>query len=141
MELNELLEDGWHDAKTDPPDTDRVVQVAWDDGSTGPNSMAFFDGKSVMPDDGSRYWWSHPQITTLTEGSVLAWKERTGAAWVAMMLDEHGLDGYPAVQTRDLKSLYSTAWNDAIREALNLIVPDGNPELAREKIFALYVEV
>lgn len=72
--IEELLGEGWHDAEEDPPDSDRIVQIAWEDGSFGPKTRGFYDGMAEIPDSGRRYWWQFP-MTLLPDGSVLAWKE------------------------------------------------------------------
>jgi hypothetical protein len=67
---------GWHPA-SEPPDDDRVVQVAWDDGSTGDASFAFYDSKAMTPPEEEKYWWSYPGMSILPVGHVLAWREQS----------------------------------------------------------------
>jgi hypothetical protein len=67
-------EDGW-ESPDNPPDDDRLVQVAWDDMSTSEKALGFYDGIAEIPDSGRRYWWSHPQMTKLNKGAVGAWRE------------------------------------------------------------------
>lgn len=73
--LDELLEHGWRDAKDDPPEDDRRVQIAYDDGSFGPRSVGFCD--SVAGDEsGRRVWWSsRGGMGRLADGVVLAWRD------------------------------------------------------------------
>jgi hypothetical protein len=73
--LEVLIDEGWTPA-SEPPDTDRVVQVAWDDGSYTPTSLAFYDGKAVIPQEPRKYWWTHPGLSILPEGSVIAWRDK-----------------------------------------------------------------
>lgn len=71
-------EDGWR-AADDPPDSDRTVQIAWDDGSSSLNTLGFYDGIAEIPDSGRRFWWSSPMgrgFSQLPQGCVLAWRER-----------------------------------------------------------------
>lgn len=51
--------DGWM-SPTEPPNSDRVVQIAWDDMSFSQNSLAFYDGLAEIPDSGMRFWWGSP---------------------------------------------------------------------------------
>jgi hypothetical protein len=74
MTLQELIDAGWFPADT-PPNNDRIVQVAWDDGSTGESALCFYDSKSTIPQENERYWWSHPHIQILPPGHILAWRE------------------------------------------------------------------
>lgn len=76
-----LGEDGWM-SPAEPPNTDRTVQIAWDDMSYGPNSLGFYDGIAEIPDSGRRFWWSSPAgrgFHQLSAGSVGAWRERPSA--------------------------------------------------------------
>ena len=73
-ELKILLDAGWRDARLDPPENERLVQVAWDDGSTGPNAFCFYDSKAETPGDGKRFWWTMT-IEPLPDGHVLARRE------------------------------------------------------------------
>jgi hypothetical protein len=73
--LLQLLRDGWTSAHEPPNDT-RIVQVAWDDGSTGDAALCFYDAKSTIPEDDNRYWWSYPGIEILPLDNVLAWREK-----------------------------------------------------------------
>lgn len=72
--LNKLIKEGWTLA-SNPPDTDRAVQVAWDDGSTSETVLAFYDSKSTIPETRKKFWWGHPKVYCMPEGAVLAWKE------------------------------------------------------------------
>ena len=76
--IAKLVSDGWMVADN-PPNTNRTVQVAWDDGSYGQESLAFYDGKSEIPQGPEKYWWSHPHLSILPTGSVIAWRERDEA--------------------------------------------------------------
>ncbi len=49
-------EDGWR-SPADPPDSDRTIQLAWDDGSYGKSSLGFYDGIAEIPDSGKRWFW------------------------------------------------------------------------------------
>ena len=74
-------EDGWM-SPANPPDTDRTVQIAWEDMSYGPNSLGFYDGIAETPDSGRRFWWSSPAgrgFHQLGTGSVGAWRELSSA--------------------------------------------------------------
>lgn len=72
-------EDGWRSAG-EPPNTDRLVEIAWEDGSHGNPTLGFYDGIAEIPDSGRRWWWEWSkergfhQITL--DGAVLAWRER-----------------------------------------------------------------
>lgn len=71
-------ENGWM-SPAEPPDTDRTVQIAWEDMSYGPNSLGFYDGIAEIPDSGRRFWWSNPPgrgFHQLSAGSVGAWREK-----------------------------------------------------------------
>lgn len=72
--LDSLLEDGWRDAKEDPPDSDRTVLIRWDDGSGNENTKGFYDSVSSIPQNPEKWWWSKT-IEKLPHGSVLAWKD------------------------------------------------------------------
>lgn len=61
-ELKALLDAGWRDANNDPPENERLVQVAWDDGSTGPKAICFYDSKAESPGDGKRLFDSGRNI-------------------------------------------------------------------------------
>lgn len=76
-EFAEIGEDGWR-APNDPPNSDRLVQIAYDDMSFGVNTLGFYDGISEIPDSGRRFWWSSPAgrgFHQLPEGHVGAWRE------------------------------------------------------------------
>ena len=76
-DMAEIGVSGWR-AATTPPDSDRIVQIAWDDWSYGPNSLGFHDGVNEIPDSGRRYWWSSPVgrgYSRLGAGAVSAWRE------------------------------------------------------------------
>src|SRR5262245_55088787 len=84
MLLSRLVEEGWTPA-SDPPNTDRIVQVAGEDGSTGPSALCFYDLKAVMP-KGRKYWWTHPKMEILPDHAVLAWREQRTPSGVASRL-------------------------------------------------------
>lgn len=77
-----LGEDGWMSPAA-PPNSDRTVQIAWEDMSYGPNSLGFYDGIAEIPDSGRRFWWDSPpgrgfrQIKDAT--MVGAWRELSSA--------------------------------------------------------------
>ena len=73
--LLKLIGEGWHPA-SDPPDTDRIVQVAWDDGSTSPSALAFYDSKATIPQEDKKYWWACSNLDLVP--NVLAWRELPG---------------------------------------------------------------
>lgn len=79
--LDDLLEAGWRDAATDPPNDDRTVQIAWDDGSTSDGLRGFHDsisGHGGPKYDGKRFWWHWPwegKAQLATPLKVLAWRE------------------------------------------------------------------
>ena len=66
--------DGWMSAES-PPDDARIVQVAWDDNSFGPASIAFYESVDGKEDLG-KVWWSVSPLQQLPEGHVFAWRER-----------------------------------------------------------------
>ena len=70
--LERLIAEGWHPA-SEPPDTDRIVQVAWDDGSTSPSALSFYDCKATIPATDKKYWWACPNLDLVP--NVLAWRE------------------------------------------------------------------
>lgn len=72
--LDGLVADGWTPGD-EAPDSDRIVRVAWDDGSTGPGALSFWDGRAGNP-EGPPCWWSLNPIMPLPDGSVLAWREK-----------------------------------------------------------------
>lgn len=67
-------EDGWRDA-TYPPNSSRVVQIAWDDLSTTDKTLGFYAGVDEEPDSGRRYWWTHPALEKHNKDAVAAWRE------------------------------------------------------------------
>lgn len=72
-------EDGWV-SPTEPPDTDRLVQLAWDDMSYGENSRGFYDSVAEMPASGKMFWWSWPiggGMHRLPSDHIGAWREMT----------------------------------------------------------------
>ena len=72
-------EDGWM-SPTEPPDTDRMVQLAWDDMSYGVNSRGFYDSVAEMPASGKMFWWSWPVgggMHRLPSDHIGAWREMT----------------------------------------------------------------
>ena len=78
-------EDGW-ETPDNPPNTDRVVQIAWEDMSTSENLLGFYDGIAEIPDSGRRYWWTHPRMTQHDKGAIGAWRDiiaPTGCGGVA----------------------------------------------------------
>lgn len=72
-------EDGWRSAG-EPPNTDRFVEIAWEDGSHGSPTLGFYDGIAEIPDSGRRWWWEWSKqrgFNRITlDGAVLAWRER-----------------------------------------------------------------
>lgn len=78
MKLAVIGEDGWI-AATDPPDNDRIVEIAWEDGSHGNSTLGFYDGIAETPDSGRRWWWEWSKakgISQINDSSiVLAWRE------------------------------------------------------------------
>lgn len=74
-ELAVIGENGWRSAD-DPPDTDRAVQIAWDDMSTSPKCIGCFDSKSMLPDPGPRMWWAMWPSVHVATGQIGAWRER-----------------------------------------------------------------
>lgn len=78
MKLAIIGEDGWISA-SEPPDNDRFVEIAWDDGSHSDSFLGFYDGIAEIPDSGKRWWWQWSEkwgMHRLPHGSVLAWRER-----------------------------------------------------------------
>lgn len=75
-------EDGWM-SPSEPPDTDRTVQLAWDDMSYGSNSTGFFAGVAEIPDSGRRFWWELPPgrgFRQIKDASMVgAWRELSSA--------------------------------------------------------------
>ena len=72
-------EDGWM-SHTEPPDTDRLVQLAWDDMSYGENSRGFYDSLAEIPASGKMFWWSWPVgggMHRLPSDHIGAWREMT----------------------------------------------------------------
>lgn len=76
--IEELVAEGWTPADS-PPDTNRIVQIAYDDGSTGPNCKGFFDEVQQIPPTGVRLWWDMNPYPHLYP-HVLAWKDIPNAA-------------------------------------------------------------
>ena len=74
--IDELLAEGWRDAEEDPPDNDRTVQIAWDDGSTSPNTLGFYDSVAMTPESTEKFWWNQSPLCKCQPGAVLAWRER-----------------------------------------------------------------
>lgn len=75
-------EDGWM-SPAEPPDTDRLVQLAWDDMSYGENSRGFYDSVAEMPASGKMFWWSWPVgggMHRLPSDHIGAWREMTANA-------------------------------------------------------------
>ena len=72
----EIGVDGWV-SPDDPPDDGRIVQVAWDDKSFGPSSLAFRDTAAGF-EDGARCWWGVSPISQLPAGHVYAWRDVHG---------------------------------------------------------------
>lgn len=67
-------EDGW-ESPNNPPSNDRTVQIAWDDLSTSPQTLGFYDGLAEIPDSGRRFWWSHPRMVKYEKSEIGAWRE------------------------------------------------------------------
>lgn len=74
-DLGVLLDNGWRDARMDPPDNDRSVQIAWSDGSFDENSTGAYDSFSGEEEKGKKWWvpWCGGGWA-VTEG-VIAWRE------------------------------------------------------------------
>ena len=73
--LEQLVKDGWTPA-TEFPDTDRLVQVAYDDRSTGPNAVGFVDEVSQIPPTGKRVWWEIGKYPPVYQSNcIVAWRE------------------------------------------------------------------
>lgn len=72
--LEELLEKGWHDAENDPPEKGNEVLVAFEDGSTGPSNIGFYD--TVLGEEkGECFWWMVGQgLHKVPNNSILAWR-------------------------------------------------------------------
>lgn len=101
-------EDGWRSAG-EPPDTDRLVEIAWEDGSHGNPTLGFYDGIAETPDSNRRWWWQYHfmhGMDRVPAGGVLAWRERHSAAR-AQLMDaprcRHG--GRRVVSTRDMNAV------------------------------------
>jgi hypothetical protein len=76
--IAEIGVNGWRDAVYDPPETDRIVQVAWDDMSTSPNAKGFYDSAAETPPSSRRFWWTFDyaqNFIPLSDDCVLAWRE------------------------------------------------------------------
>ncbi len=72
-------EDGWM-SPTEPPDTDRLVKLAWDDMSYSDNSRGFYDSLAEIPASGKMFWWSWPVgggMHRLPSDHIGAWREMT----------------------------------------------------------------
>lgn len=72
--IDRLFENGWNSVD-DPPNTSRLVQVAWDDGSYGESSLAFYDYGSGCSDD-VKHWWAFPGMVILPTDNIVAWREK-----------------------------------------------------------------
>jgi hypothetical protein len=72
--LDDLVDNGWTPA-SEPPDDYRIVRVAYEDGSTGPNALAFWDTKEQIPEP-PPCWWSADSLMPLPDGVILAWREK-----------------------------------------------------------------
>ena len=64
---------------SEPTDTDREVQLMWDDGSFGEHSIGFMI-VSIRPQDPEYFWWSYSPAARLhpvplPHGHVIAWRE------------------------------------------------------------------
>lgn len=73
------IPDGWTPV-SEPPNTDREVQLMWDDGSFGKSSIGFYDQKSSIPQNPEYFWWSYSAAARLhpvpmPDGHVIAWRE------------------------------------------------------------------
>lgn len=76
-ELEALFSDGWRDAINDPPDTGRIVQIAYEDGSHGKGHNGCFD--SINGDEKrGRVWWCTFGGIHLCP-NISAWKELENA--------------------------------------------------------------
>jgi hypothetical protein len=69
-------EDGWNDP-SEPPDTDRTVQIAWEDMSYSENSLAFRDTIASEPQEETVYWWNLNPVSIIARPELIgAWRER-----------------------------------------------------------------
>ncbi len=73
--LDELLAEGWRDAVEDPPNNDRLVQIAWDDGSSSPKTRGFYASVAMIPESMEKFWWNLSPLYKCQPGVVLAWRE------------------------------------------------------------------
>ena len=73
QENDSCLGEGWNWAYT-PPDSDRLVQIAWDDGSTSDDTLGFYDSVSSIPPTEEKVWWNK-DLCLLGDDAVLAWRE------------------------------------------------------------------
>ena len=67
-------EEGWK-SPGEPPDDDRVIQIAWDDMSTSDKTIGFYDGVAEKPDSGRRFFWSFPSMIKHENYEIGAWRE------------------------------------------------------------------
>ena len=63
-------ENGWMDINT-PPNSDRTVQIAWDDYSYGKGSLGFYDSIYGKPE--KKIWWHNGR--PYEDGKIMAWRE------------------------------------------------------------------
>lgn len=70
-------EDGWISPNA-PPNSDRKVQLAWEDRSFSATSFGFYDSVAEIPQSGKMYWWSisqMPYLSMVPDWHVGAWRE------------------------------------------------------------------
>jgi len=68
-------EDGWTALDT-PPDSDRIIQLAWEDGSYGQSTLGFYDMKAEIPQSGVHYWWILTPMRPINAETISAWREK-----------------------------------------------------------------
>jgi hypothetical protein len=61
----------WISVTDELPNTDRTVQVQYEDGSV---DTAFYDSVSGMTD--KKVWWIHPTMQRGYDAIIVAWKEK-----------------------------------------------------------------
>lgn len=66
-------QDGWR-SPDDPPEFDRIVQIAWDDFSTSDKCIGCFDSEQNST---VRIWWAMwPSVHKLPRANIGAWRNR-----------------------------------------------------------------
>jgi len=82
--LDELVAEGWTPANA-PPDTNRIVQIAYADGSTGPDCKGFYDEIDQDPPTGVRLWWDIHTCPHLYP-HVMSWRDFLPAGFVRTVI-------------------------------------------------------